>query len=149
MSPGLPAWDCDTLAVQIERLFSHQGDITTQVFEAREEATGFAMRGAVVAIWLMRCVGTMDNDGSPLPTSEIECDAALVLDDPLLMLHALLDAQEAGTLPGCAGLAFEDWLSLGPEGGVAGGVMRIRVDLSGDFPLPTSYAFAAVAQAQG
>lgn len=125
--PGLPAWDCELLAVQLERQFSHAGNIAAEVVEPTSAAAGFAMRGALFAITLLRCVPTVDDDGNPPPVDAEEDAAHKVLVDSQLMLNVLVVAVRAGDIAGCNSLAFVEWVSAGPDGGLGGGTLRVRI----------------------
>lgn len=132
ISPGLPAWDCELLAVQVEASIGHEGDIASEVLQPRLPGAGHAMRALRVALHMIRCVPTIDSvaDEPVVPTEAEEEDAAeTILIDAQLMLNCLVAAQRAGDLPGCSGLVFEQWQNVGPEGGLGGGILRLRVGL--------------------
>ncbi len=130
VSPGLPAWDCELLAVQAERTFGHAGNLATEVLEPQLPAAGHALRGVTCAVWLIRCVPTIHDDGSNVTVpsvTEEEAAAAVILRDAQLLLNVLVAAQRAGDLPSCSGVAFEQWTNVGPQGGLGGGVLRVRL----------------------
>lgn len=130
VSPGLPAWDCEILAVQLERTFGIAGNLATELIEPQLPAVGHAMRGATFAIWLIRCVPTIHDDGTnvQIPSvTEEEAAAKIIYSDVQLLLNVIVAAQRAGELPGCSGLAFEVWQTVGPQGGLSGGYLRLRL----------------------
>lgn len=125
--PGLPAWDCELLAVQLERQFSYSGNLAAEVVEPMERSAGFALRGALFAITLLRCMPTVDDDGNPPPVADEEAAAQQVLTDSQLLLNVLVAAVRAGDLGGCSSIAFVEWANVGPDGGLGGGVLRVRI----------------------
>lgn len=131
VTPGLPAWDCEGVYVQVERTFGHDGNITAETLQPLTRHAGHAMRAVSIAVTVLRCVpGVHDNGagGISLPAPEEEEAAAeLILTDAQRVLNVLVAAQKAGDLPGCNSLAFEQWQSVGPEGDLGGGLLRIRM----------------------
>jgi len=121
------AWDCEQVAVTAESTFGHQGNISAPVVDPVQ---CLAMRGAVLGVWVVRCAPTMDDDGEPPAAAAINANAAVVLADPTVVFDALAAALRDGTWLGAHGLAFEEWTGIGPEGGLTGGVLRVRVDLT-------------------
>lgn len=129
VSDGLIAFDCEQLAVQVERTFGQGGNIAGEQIEPLSASAGFAMRAATLAIWLLHCAPVVGDDGSPPSVTDIEASAEAVLVGAQRLLNALVAAQRAGELAGCHGLAFETWQGVGPDGGLVGGVLRVRVAL--------------------
>ncbi len=132
VSPGLPAWDCEIFAVQVEANLGHEGDIASEVLQPRLPGAGHTLRAIRVALHMIRCVPTVDQaaDEVVVPTEAEEEDAAeTILVDSQLMLNTLVAAQRAGDLPRCSGLVFEQWQNVGPEGGLGGGILRVRLGL--------------------
>lgn len=127
VTPGLPAWDCDMLAVQVEREFSYSGSVAQEVIEPLTEAVAFAMRGAQLGITLLRCVPTSDEDGNPPTAASEQAAAELILTDSQRMLNVLVAAVRAGDIGGCNSVAFMEWVSQGPQGGLGGGLLRVRL----------------------
>lgn len=129
VSNGLIASDgCDLLATRIERTFSMEGDPTVeQMFTL---GPGFTNRAAIVACTMLRCVPTIDSVGDEaiVPTpAELEASAMLVLVDAQAMFNALVIGQASGELGGCHTMTFDSWTPEGPEGGVGGGTLRVRL----------------------
>lgn len=127
---GPPAADCEMLAVQLERVYGIGGDPTVAVLESKAPAAGFAMRGATFAVWLLRCIPDVDLalDQLVLPSvTDEEAAAAVIFTDAQLLSNVLAAAVKAGGLPGCASVAIEDWQNIEPQGGLGGGVLRLRV----------------------
>lgn len=131
VTPGLPAWDCAGLYVHVERTFGHDGNIAAEAVQPLTAHPGHTLRAATIAITLLRCVPEASDDGGGgiiLPSASAEeAAAALILTDAQRMLNILVAAQKAGDLTGCNSLAFESWQSAGPEGGLGGGLLRVRV----------------------
>lgn len=125
--PGLPAWDCEMVGVQIDRLFRHTGNIAQQDTDPVHFTGGLALPGAVIAVWVIRCVPTPTDTGDP-PSVADEEDAALsILSDATHVMAALDHAVATGEIGGCSSALFEDWSYLGPQGGLGGGVTRFRL----------------------
>ena len=137
---GLPAFDatddgeCDEqLTVFCETTYGIQGSPLLENPEARLADLGHAMRAAVFAVTIVRCVPTLSDQGT-LPTVEAENESSsLIYEDAVLMLNALLVAERAGDLPGCGSVAFLRWQNENAQGGVGGGTLRVVVSLSDAF----------------
>lgn len=130
VSPGLPAWDCEILAIQLERTFGIAGNLAAEIVEPQLPQAAHAMRGATFAVWLVRCVPTIHDDGTNIhvpSVTEEEAAAKIIYSDVQLLLNVIVAAQRAGNLPGCSGLAFEAWQGVGPQGGLSGGYLRLRL----------------------
>lgn len=127
VTPGLPAWDCDMLAVQVEREFSYSGNLAQEVIEPLTQGVAFAMRGAQLGITLVRCVPVPDEEGNPPTAANEQASAELILTDSQRMLNVLVAAVRNGDIGGCNSVAFMEWVALGPEGGLGGGLLRVRI----------------------
>lgn len=123
---NLVAWDCEQLCVSVEDTHSIVGNPAA---ESQDPDLAMAMRAATIGIWLVRCCPMMDDDGEPPTADAIDASAQVVLADPQIMVDALWNAQQAGQLATCRGLAFQRWTAVGPQGGLTGGVLRIAVAL--------------------
>lgn len=124
VSDGSIVWDCPTLAVMAEATYGTTGD---PAFDAVTGiGMGYALRGAVLVVTVLRCTPDVDDDGNPPPIAAIEESADVILTDSIAVLNALMATQAAGDLVTCNGLVFERWSSVGPESGLGGGVTRIR-----------------------
>lgn len=129
VSDGLVAFDCELLAVQVERVFGHEGNVAQEGIQALTAHVGFQLAGASVAVWLIRCAPMMSERGTPPTPAQIEASAQAVLGDPIRLRTALVAAQRAGQITGCNSLAFEAWEGHGPEGGMVGGLLRVRAGI--------------------
>ncbi len=133
VSAGPPVWDCELLAVHVERTEGYEGDVATVTVQPMSSAPGFAMRAATLAVTLVRCTPAVpESKGSKvsMPSVDDEEDAALTLySDSQRVLNALVQAHKAGELGGCRSLAFLDWSVIGPEGGMVAGLLRVRAGL--------------------
>lgn len=123
----LVAWDCEQLVVAVEGTVSHDGDL---MVETPGPVNCLVMRAATLGVWIVRCAPTVEDDGTPPPADDIDANAAVMLADPTVMLDAIVTAYQAGELAGAFGLALLGWDGVGPEGGLVGGVLRVRVDLT-------------------
>jgi len=126
---GVPAIDCEELVVALEASLGTEGAVNQEVTEPLLAKPGHAMRSVRFAVWLLRCHPTVQDDGNP-PTVTAEEEAAeLVMQDAQRLLNVIVAAQRAGDLPACGGLAFEQWTAITPNGGIGGGVLRLRMML--------------------
>ena len=140
---GLPAFDatdeghCDgQLTVFVEATYGIEGNPLQENPNALLGDAGHAMRAAVLAVTIIRCVPTVGGEGhSPqIPSAAEETASAReIYEDAVLMFNALLSAERAGTLPGCGSVAFLRWVNENAQGGVGGGTLRVAVSLSDAF----------------
>lgn len=127
VADGTAVYDCEQLTVQVERAYSTQGS-TSQEVVADQNCLG--MRSATLAITTLRCVPSLSSKGRPPSADAVEDAAQRVLPDPTIQWQALREAYRDGDLaPFDNGLAFEAWQGIGPEGGLSGGVLRVRWSL--------------------
>lgn len=125
---GLPAVDCELLAVSLESVVPIAGSAALQQFVSDDQDPA-RMRAAIIGCWIFRCVPTLDDQGYPPAAADEEAAHLDVIDDEARMWAALLDGLAAGMLPGCGGLAFIGWESVTPEGALAGGCLRIQASM--------------------
>lgn len=125
--PGLPAYDCAGLFVHNESSFSHTGNIATQIVEPQLAQAGHALVGIVVGVHLVRCVPVQDDNGNPPTVDQDEDASTIIYTDEVLMYDSVVAAQRASVLPRCSGVAFQSWTSITPNGGVGGGILRVRL----------------------
>lgn len=128
---GTPASDCDQLVVAVERTFGNEGNPAVERIIPIGSGVPW-LRAMVVAIQILRCVDVVTEVGGqpvfPQPaTMQAEADA--ILTDADTVLECLIAAQAVGELANCGGMALENWRALNPEGGFAGGVTRVRLNL--------------------
>lgn len=128
VSVGNPAFDCEQVVVSVDRTLGHAGDIAQEV---TAPLGCLVMRAVDIGVWVIRCAPTMNDDGQAPSAASLEASAAALLRDPVVILNGLVAAHQAGTLAPSRGLGFLNWQALAPEGGFAGGVQRIRLDLTG------------------
>lgn len=129
VSPGLPAWDCEQVVVTVERQSPVAGDPTLEGPTAVQADPAFHMRAATIAITVVRCVPVLGEQGELTSTDDEEDAAELILADAGHVWLAIVQALDDGDLPGCGAVAFVSWDGLGPEGGLAGGLLRILASL--------------------
>lgn len=134
VSAGAPAWDCELLSTWCERTYTIDGDVGTEARVPFGAGAGHTMRAGLFVVTLLRCTpAVIDTDGLEpvLPTVEQEQEAAeLLYEDNQRIMNALVAGERNGALPGCHGLVFTDWRSLGPFGGLVAGEQRLAVGLS-------------------
>jgi hypothetical protein len=130
--PGLPAYDCEMVAIQAEAILPHGGSASLDVTaQAHKYEPAHSMRYVRLAIVILRCVPGPHDDGKPPTVAETEAAAAVILRDAILVGNALLTAELAGEFTGCSGMAVESWEGVEPSGGLGGGILRVRFDLTG------------------
>ena len=129
VAPGTPALDCEGLYVFVERTFAHDGNVVQEVLQPMPAAAGFSLRACTIGVLLVRCVPVVSQQGQravPPKAEDEEAAAQQILRDATLVVTILGAAQKAGQLAGCNSLALENWTSRGPDGGLAGGLHRLR-----------------------
>jgi hypothetical protein len=123
VSAGQSPWDCELVNVWVQRDYPTAGGPELSQFTSIRPHAGNFFRAAVLGVQVVRCYPTLDDMGNP-PTPEAELEAAeLVHLDADLVWEALLAASSIGTFSQRNGVAYEGWTSLGPDGGLAGGVL--------------------------
>lgn len=129
LAPGLPAWDCEEVAVWIERIFQHQGDVNIETNTVSAAHPALMMQGAMMRVLVTRCTPMMYDDGSPPPTSESTAAALSIYADQMLVRNSIIDAYNRGELAGCSGLSIVEWVAAADSGGMGGGVTGVRLSL--------------------
>lgn len=81
---------------------------------------------------LMRCVAVVDDDGTPPTAQQIHADGLRLLEDPGHLLAALYAWGEAE--PHNATVNFGPIEPVGPEGGLAGHLVRVTLAPVQDWP---------------
>lgn len=128
---GTIAWDgCELLAVSVARTAqASEGDPASEAIVSTPAFLGLMF--AVADITLLRCVPDMTQDGNELPLlpspDELTASAVQILKDAQALTNTALAM--AKNLASCGGVVVEGWTPAGPEGGMGGGSLRIRVSL--------------------
>lgn len=134
VSAGPPAWDCELVAVWCERTAGFDGNVMAELSDAIAKAAAHTMRYGSFVVTIVRCTPAVPESAGGkvvLPTVAKEEDAASALyEDGQRVINALVAAEKAGELPGCNGIAFVDWTTQGPDGGMVAGNLRVRVGLA-------------------
>lgn len=135
VSAGAPAWDCELLATWCERTAGlASADPNQEGAVAHTGEPTHAMRYGVFVLTLMRCTPAVpDTVGTEavLPSVDEERAAAAQLyEDAQRMLNAVRAAEKAGELTECHSLAFMEWRTIGPDGGLVAGELRLRIGLA-------------------
>lgn len=126
VNAGDVIWDCEQLVVSVERTFGEVGDVTVEQFDSHTAT--MAVRAVTLAIWLIRCVPDLNEQGPP-PAIDIELAAAATLADADAITGILAARTRLHEWAGCESAALENWQAQGPMGGFGGGVLRARVGL--------------------
>lgn len=124
---GAVPWDgCETLAVSLDRTFgAPSGDPTLEQMTVQPAL--ILIRCAVIDVFLLRCVPTVTDSGAMPAPADVEASADIILRDAQALTNVIVEAAANGTIPGCKALSLENWTAAGPEGGMGGGILRIRV----------------------
>lgn len=136
---GRPAWDCELVAVWVERVGPFGGDVARDAPDAIVAMPSSTARTATLWVTVARCAPTVDvNDvaGTVVwPTVDEEQESALALyQDQTRVLEAIRAGAQAGRLPDLNDWLVDEWRVIGPEGGIVAGEHRLRIDLTA---LPT------------
>lgn len=124
---GNPAHDCAQLVVSLEATAGTEGNIAQEIVDPVLGKAGHAMRYARFGITLIRCVPVVQDDAEPPTVEDEEQASEAILTDTVLLLNSIVAAQRAGDLNRCGGVAFEQWTAITPNGGVGGGILRVRL----------------------
>lgn len=119
--------DCEQLTVGIERIYGTEGVVSAETWN--QDAMLFGFKSVVLSVMLLRCVPEIEAvmETVTLPSGDdIDASAGVILGDAVDVWNLLQAAQDADRLATTNGLAFQDWNFIGPEGGIAGGVTRVR-----------------------
>lgn len=125
---GTPAHDCPQLVVALDRTFGTEGNPGREGLIPGSSGAPF-LRTAALSAELMRCATSLQEDGSPAPAATLQAEAAIVAADAQELLARIVGAYRAKALGNCSGLALENWRSVGPNGGLAGGKLGLRINL--------------------
>lgn len=133
VAAGAPAWDCELVSAWCDRTASTEGDPAQEVTQSHHGAPGWAMRVGTFVVTIVRCVPSATVvAGEPVPpsTEDEEAAAQVLYEDGQRVVNALVAAYRAGELASCHGLAMLDWRTLGPDGLLVAGELRVRVRLT-------------------
>lgn len=131
VTPGLPAFDCcDMLTVWCEGHAPFAGNLQNQGADSIENSLGFSMRFAQIGVTLIRSAAVLADDGEAPPVAEIQADAQTMYADSMILMEAIIAGHAAGALGHDRSIMFGTWLTEGPEGGTAGGTLRLQVSLA-------------------
>lgn len=133
VSNGFVTWDCEEVAVAVERTYGVEGEPGFETASASGVHL-MGVRAIQVAIWIIRCVPDMttDDDENVIVPSAVAIDAsaAELLTDPTAIINALItQMRTAEGLGSCSGIAFQNWTAEGPSGGLGGGTLRVAMTL--------------------
>lgn len=124
---GQIAWDCEQLVVSGLRSFITDGDVAV---EQVVSGPVFFNRAVELVVSIVRCVPVVDNSGDEIlfpDPDAIETSALVAFTDEETIRDVLISAQEARTLAVPGGLAFGNWVTEGPLGGLGGGTLTVRM----------------------
>jgi hypothetical protein len=126
---GLPPADCEQLSVTVERTFGSEGSPAQERIIPIGDGVPW-LRVLVASIQIIRCCSTIDAQGDepafPADTT-MTAESLVILTDADLVLQCLIAAQAADQLAGCGGIALENWKAVAAQGGLSGGLTRVRL----------------------
>jgi hypothetical protein len=125
-----PVAMCDSLVVGWSRVFfGAPGGLS---MEGRDVRLQQLSRQADLNVWVFRCVSTFgDGPNVPFDPSAEAADALTVMTDAYLLPKAIMAAKFSGSLGDyCTGLSVGDCRPIEPNGGIAGTVIDLTVELS-------------------
>lgn len=130
---GPPAWDaCSQVDggregqawVQVANVFPSDNFPTQQTGPMRVPPTGW---GAQLAVGVLRCAATVDDQGQPPSSEELTADARKVARDRAIVRDAVRCCYLKDADPG--DYVIGAWTPLGPQGGCVGGSTQLTVAL--------------------
>lgn len=126
VSAGQSPWDCELVNVWVQRDYPTAGGPEFATLLSIAAHPGHFFRAAVLGVQVVRCYPTMSDAGDPPDPTEETLAADLVHGDVDLVWQSLLAASAAGRFSQRNGVAYEGWTALGPDGGLAGGVLTVH-----------------------
>lgn len=132
IAPGTPAYDCAQVVVWVSQIISWSNQPNQVATTPMVEGVPARARAAAYNLAILRDVPIPSGTAQTyvLPAVEDEQAAArLVLADSQLAWQALRDASRARLLGVPDGLVFLGWDMIAPFGGLAGGNLRVSLEL--------------------
>lgn len=126
VSAGQAPWDCDLLNVWVVRDYPTAGGPEQALQQSISRAAGHYFRAVVLGVQLVRCYPLGPEVGGPPPLAAEVAAADVIHADVERVWAALLAAAEQGAFSQRNGVVYEGWQAVGPEGGLAGGVMTVH-----------------------
>lgn len=133
VAAGAPAWDCELVSAWCDRTAGTEGDPAQETVTSLPGNAAWAMRAGTFVVTIVRCVPPPTVQGEevvPPSVADEEAAAQVLYEDAQRTVNALVSAYRAGELASCHGLAMLDWRSLGPDGLLVAGELRVRVRLT-------------------
>lgn len=130
----LPAYDCEQVVVAVERTFGSEGNPSLERIVPISDGVPY-LRTLVAGIHVIRCITDFTADSGSVTGPGIATAATMtkesnaILTDVDVVLECLIRAQNVGKLAGCGDLALENWRATTAQGGLAGGITRVRLNL--------------------
>lgn len=122
---GDVAFDCEQGVVQITRVFSG----TPGAEELSPLQCGLP-QAAELDIWLIRCVPTIDDHGNPPTQEQIAASSEIIMADGELLRFGLMLKRKAGELlDPHVPVAWGEMRGVGPQGGFAGWLQRLVIEV--------------------
>jgi hypothetical protein len=126
VSAGQAPWDCELLNVWVVRDYPTSGGPEGALMQSISSHAGHYFRAAVLGIQLVRCYPLGPDQGGPPPLATEVAAAETIHADVDRLWQALLYAADRGEFSQRNGVVYEGWQAVGPEGGLAGGVMTLH-----------------------
>lgn len=123
IADGAIARDCDQLAVSVTRTYAGS---PSALAPGTTASTGLVQRTAVLRVELARCVPTVSDSGKPPSPELVTASAETIHADHDLLTTAAREFVKA-VRERCGEAVVGDALPFGPEGGLAGWGVEVRV----------------------
>lgn len=124
---GPPAWDCALVAVWVERIASHDGNVLAE--QPDPYLATPSLRAWLARVQIVRCVPNLMESGDPHPPDVEEAATELCLMDAQLVDNIVRGVRSGEGFKACNDLAFVEWVSVGPQGDLAASTHAYRIDL--------------------
>ena len=124
VSAGTAVWDCESVVVMANSTLGTDSDVALE--QIVQMGMGYALRAADLSVLILRCVPVEDDSGNPPTADQIQAADDVILVDSIAVMNALMEAQAAGELATCNGLAFLRWSAQAASGGLGGGLSEFR-----------------------
>lgn len=133
ISAGPPAWDCESVAVWVERTHGHEGDINIEAPTALVASAGSMSRAMQAVVTICRCspeyIDVNDIAGTITfpPPEEITETARLVHYDEPLVTEAIRVGARDGKLPDLNDWSVLGWQVIGPMAGFVASELHVKL----------------------
>lgn len=134
VADGLIVFDCELLAVGINRMYGVSGQPGGPAAEGVTMEQRNSWRAAQFEIICLRCSPQINDSiyepsWAPKP-SAVTASAKIVHRDAEIMTKAVIAGARSGTFGDGPQVALEGWSAIGEESGLVGGRLTVRIGLT-------------------